>query len=190
MVSFEILIVNLFLSVMKKTSIYTNIQGNLKRYMKDKALTIKDLEELSGVSEPTIKRLRTRPVSPNTSIDVLHSLASALGITIMDLTAPPCDSTYEEEAQGKNNEEDTFVYRFKKPLFDFEIDDRALFKKYAYGTSITKFFFDNKFELYQLISQNENSVVAKNQHNEICSLSYTDIMATISKKYFNEDKNG
>lgn len=174
---------------MKKNAVLANIQVNLKRYMKEKELTIKELGEKSGVSEPTIKRLRTdSSVSANTSIDVLNSLASALNITIMDLIDNKNKQSSALQYQEKNEDTDDeyFTYVFKQDVLDFKQNDKAIFKPYKAEDNLTKYFFDNSFDLYQLIQQKDYEIIAKNKYGEICTLNYEDVMAIISKQIYGE----
>ena len=174
---------------MKKNALLANIQVNLKRYMKEKELTIKELGEKSGVSEPTIKRLRTdSSVSPNTSIDVLNSLANALGITVMELIEDDCSQqepdTYPKQNNKINNQE-YFIYKFRQQLFVFQKNDKAIFKYFSQTQDhLTQFFFDDHFNLYRLIQKKDNEIIAENKHGEISSLDHKDIMAIIYKQIY------
>lgn len=171
----------------QKKDIFKNIQENLKKQMQIKGLTIKELERLSDVSEPTIKRLRTQPVSPNTSIDVINNLANALNISLMDfINAPPSDMAVENE---KEQNDDGFIYKFKEKVFEFPAGSKAFFKNYdPSSTKLTKYFFDKDYKLYMLVSKNEK-IVAKNTSGELTSLATSEILAVISKRYYEEDIN-
>lgn len=174
---------------MKKNLVLANIQVNLKKYMKIKGLTIKELGEKSGVSEPTIKRLRIdSAVSSNTSIDVLSSLANALDITVKELIEDPNSqqepTNYSEQNNEINNQE-CFVYKFRQQVFVFQQNDKAIFKSFSETQDhLTQFFFDNHFNLYRLIQTKDDEIIAENKHGEISSFDYKDVMAIIYKQVY------
>ena len=63
-----------------------SLRENLIKKMREKSLKIKDLSQLTGISEPTLKRLRTDD-SANPTLDVLMKLSTALSEPIDALIA-------------------------------------------------------------------------------------------------------
>lgn len=59
------------------------ISENIKRFRKERGLTQKKLSELCGIAEPTIRRYEAGTLNPK--IETVEKLASALGITAVDL---------------------------------------------------------------------------------------------------------
>jgi transcriptional regulator with XRE-family HTH domain len=59
------------------------VNENIKRIRKERGLTQKKLGELCGIAEPTIRRYEAGTLNPK--IETVEKLASALGITAVDL---------------------------------------------------------------------------------------------------------
>lgn len=61
------------------------MKSNLTRLMKDKKITIRALEEISGINNVTICRARTDDKIGRCSLDTLARIAHALNVRVCDL---------------------------------------------------------------------------------------------------------
>ncbi len=64
------------------------MKSRLEQVMKDKGVTIRELEKLSGVTTVTIVRARKDGLIGRCSLDTIQKLATALGCSVYDLFTP------------------------------------------------------------------------------------------------------
>ena len=78
------------------------LRNNLICLMKERKSKIKELADLTGISEPTLKRLRTKECNP--TLDVLIKLSRALNISVDELIPKSvtlkCNSKKNNEAKN------------------------------------------------------------------------------------------
>ena len=164
-------------------NVHMYLKSNLVRCMKNKKISIKDLAAKTGISEPTLKRLRTQ-IDANPTLDVLMRLATALSVSVNDLIQD--EMQYPIFYQGDRVElaENVveFMVFFTKKTFSFQPGSKAVFKKHAAGESITKYIVNNDGKLFEKIS--DEKCLFRDETNNNFSFNENAIFATILKELY------
>lgn len=130
-----------------------NLKENLIKLMKIKGLTIRELADKTEISEPTLKRLRSRD-DANPTLDVLIKISTALDVPLSTLIEEKERSLLIYQGQNFSIPPDTseFIFVFTKDTFSFPKGTKAVFKKYYYGDPITKYILDKKGGIFEKIN--------------------------------------
>lgn len=132
------------------------LRDNLIHYMKIRGLTIKDLSHITAISEPTLKRLRSKS-NANPTLDVLMKISSALGISIDNLihseNEPQIYKQDEAHTIPKNLNE--FILLFTRNTFNFHRGTKAVFKKHRPSDPITKYILTKDWKILEKVDQSQ-----------------------------------
>lgn len=122
--------------------------------MKEKDKSIKELAKQTGISEPTLKRLRTHN-STNPTLDILMKIAKALNVSVNDLiqTQDPTPVFYQQSKIFLNNQINEFIIIFTKSTFSFKAGSKAVFKKHTEKGPITKYIINQEGKLFEKVSE-------------------------------------
>jgi len=164
-----------------------SLRENLIKKMREKSLKIKDLSQLTGISEPTLKRLRTDD-SANPTLDVLMKLSTAL--------SEPIDALIAKESekipifrQGLDempaNVPKRFIYFVLKKTFDIAAGTKAVFEQYSGKQKITKYVLGTDFKLYQKLDDNTGHYLTELQ--KVVVIENNQILAIINSEIYEVD---
>lgn len=160
-----------------------SLKYNLLRCMKNKKMSIKELALETGISEPTLKRLRSQ-ADANPTLDVLMRMAGALGVSINDLIQH--ENSYPVFYQGDPivlvNNATEFMILFTKKIFSFQAGSKAIFKKYTPGGSVTKYIVNSEGKLFEKIS--DENWLFRDETNSNFLLNDNAIFAIILKELY------
>lgn len=159
------------------------LKQNLIKCMKNKKMAIKDLATLTGISEPTLKRLRSQS-DANPTLDVLTRIASALCVSVNDLIQEECQTSvfYQGDTIEFTDTLDEFMILFTKKTFSFQAGSKAVFKKHAPGKPVTKYILNADGKLFEKISD-EKWLFMDELHNNY-SLNENVVFASILKEIY------
>lgn len=142
-----------------------SLKSNLSRLMKEKGLLIQDLANITKISVPTLKRLRSSEET-NPTLDVLLRIASALDISLDSLIKR--DDTMPCIRQGElpdfSSDVTEFILIFTHTTFSLLQGTRAIFKRYSPEDQITRFILTRSGEVFEKLDaarglfQNESHV--------------------------------
>ncbi len=156
---------------------------NLVSFMKNRKISIKDLSIDTGISEPTLKRLRTQP-DANPTLDVLIRLSDALNVSVNELieqkSGMPVFSYPEKINLPKGSSE--FMIIFTQNCFSFKAGSKAIFRKYAANMSITKYIVNKQGKLFEKISDDQWLFRDEEHHNYSVNKNF--IFAVILKELY------
>lgn len=130
------------------------LKKNLISFMKEKDKSIRELAQQTGISEPTLKRLRTHN-DANPTLDILMRIAKALNVSVNDLiqTQDPTPIFYLQNKIFLNNEISEFIIVFTKNIFSFKAGSKAVFKKHGEKGPITKYIINKEGRLFEKIGE-------------------------------------
>jgi len=155
-----------------------SIKENLVQLMSNNNVTVKELSLITDISEPTIKRLRTRDDS-NPTLEVLQKLSKALNSDLDTLTR---DNPLHIFFQGEKinfSMHPRFIYKILDDIFEFKAGNQLEFKEYEPGVRITKYIISDLYLLLQTIDA--NTLKFRDQNGVIAEFKPTNIKATITK---------
>lgn len=146
-------------------------------------MLIKDLAITTGISEPTLKRLRCQE-NANPTMDVLVKIATALNVTVNDLihTEKQCPVFHQGEDIALAEHMDEFMILFTQKTFSFQPGCKALFKKYTQGDSITKYVINADGKIFEKI--NGAQWLFRDETHNNYSFNENFIFATILKELY------
>lgn len=164
-----------------------SLKDNLIKLMKRNSLKIKELSKLTGISEPTLKRLRTED-DTNPTLDVLIRLSQALDEPIDSLVSNfevnlPVFSQNEKIKLGPKTNK--FVVIITNSSFDLENGTKAVFEVYDGSQKITKFILGRDFKLYQKIDLEKS--LYKDERGSMLILEKEQVFAIIVKELYEVD---
>ena len=161
------------------------LKENLVNYMKNKKIQIKELSVGTGISEATLKRLRTH-TDANTTLDVLIKLATSLNISVNDLIqeekSTPTFYQNQDNAFDIESGLAEFIVVFTKNTFSFKPGSKAIFKKYLPETSITKYIVNKQGKLFERVDGNK--WLFRDEKNNNYSIDENFISAIILKELY------
>lgn len=164
-----------------------SLRENLIKKMREKSLKIKDLSLITGISEPTLKRLRTDDRA-NPTLDVLMKLSVALGEPIDALIAKISEKM-PVFRQGLDkiptNIPKKFILLIMTQTFDITAGTKALFEKYSGKQKITKYILGTDFKLYQKLDNNTGHYLSEKQ--TVIVLEHDQILAIINSEIYEVD---
>lgn len=151
--------------------------------MKNQKVSIKELAIETGVSEPTLKRLRTQP-NTNPTLDVLTRLALALSVSINELIQVSNERPvfYQGEPIELGEDISEFMILFTKKTFSFQGGSKAVFRKHKQGNSVTKYIINTHGELFEKIS--DEKWLFRDQTFSNYSVREDNIFASILKELY------
>lgn len=165
----------------KKTKVIEALKENLLLLMKEKGYTIDQLHDISGISKPTIKNLRTGKGSPG--IDVIIKLSQAFNIEYAELlkTRQTQNIIYQNSPFDPTNikTNNQFTYIFQEQTFEFEPLTKAIFKPYKKKDNLTKFIMYIDGSIMQTISADK--LLFMDIGEQLFSIKADDILAVIQK---------
>ena len=89
------------------------VSRNIKKYRKEKGITLKELAELVGLTEATIQKYEAGNIK-SIDIDMLHKLAKALDVSPENLTEWQAGEYEEYRKQRQNDEESRLLNKYSK----------------------------------------------------------------------------
>lgn len=160
-----------------------SLKNNLVRLMREKEITIRSLAERTGISEPTLKRLRTYD-AVNPTLDILMKLSSALSTSLPELIQNEIHDLIIKQGQPIILGDDTveFVYVFTRNTFNFNKGTKAIFKKFTSKSPMTKFILNKNGDLLEKID--DNKFIFKNEECTNFAINQNDILAYIVKELY------
>lgn len=164
-----------------------SLKDNLIRIMKRNSLKIKDLSREAGISEPTLKRLRTDDNS-NPTLDVLMRLSIALGEPIDVLVAniseeiPVFNQGVEIDV---NNLPQKFIVLIMIKTFDIAAGTKALFEKYTGKQKITRYVLGVDAKIYQKLDNDFGHYLTEQQ--KVIAIEPSQILAIINSEIYKVD---
>lgn len=161
-----------------------SLKHNLIKYMRLREKTIKELSEMTDISEATLKRLRTID-DVNPTLDVLIKLGKALEITINELVSDNeslKNYTLGIDIINPNNTQEEFVVVFQEDLYNFKAGTRAIFRRYAQDIPLTKYIIRENTDILKLLDANDLLFV--DLQKNIISLQKDKITAYIVKQLY------
>lgn len=164
-------------------NVQMSLKENLVNYMKSKKMPIRDLALKTGISEPTLKRLRCADRA-NPTIDVLLRIAAALDVSVNDLIQEEkkCPVFHQGQAIELAESISEFMILFTQKTFSFQPGCKALFKKYTQGDSITKYVINTEGKIFEKI--NDAQWLFRDDAYNNYSLNENFIFATIFKELY------
>lgn len=164
-----------------------SLKENLKKKMKDKSLKVRELSSLTGISEPTLKRLRTDDNS-NPTLDVLMKLSDALGTPIDSLVSSAHYTTpiFKQDLKlDTENLPEKFIVLVTRKTFDLAAGTQVLFERYVEGKLITKYIVGTDSKIYQKLDNSLNQYLSDNQ--KVIVIERSQILAVINKEIYEVD---
>lgn|GEM_PF-5134174 len=159
-----------------------SLKANLIKFMREKDITIRKLAKETGISEPTLKRLRTCD-NANPTLDVLIKISTALQVPLPILIqSEPQNLVIHQGETMKIGDASEFIYIFIKDVFNFSKGTKAIFRKFTDKSPITKFILDKKGRLLEKVDEKKS--LFRNENYENFSINYNDILAYIVKELF------
>jgi transcriptional regulator with XRE-family HTH domain len=159
------------------------LKDNLIKFMKEKKLTIRALSERTQISEPTLKRLRSKD-GTNPTIDILIKIASELNVSVNQLIenneARPV--LYQGNPLILDPKINEFIYIFTEKTFNFKKSTRAIFKKYQAGNPLTKYIINKEGQIFERV-EGEKWIYADKELNNY-SIDNEFIFAYIIKQLY------
>lgn len=155
--------------------------------MKEKSLRIRELSFITGISEPTLKRLRTDNNS-NPTLDVLMKLSSALEIPIDSLVSNTKDELpifMQDTKIHAENSPERFTMLITKKIFEFPVGTRVVFEKYSKNKLITKYIMGVDSKIYQKIDTELNQYLS--DANKVVVIEKHQILAIINREIYEVD---
>lgn len=164
-----------------------SLRENLIKKMREKSLKIKELSLKTGISEPTLKRLRTDD-NANPTLDVLMKLSAALSEPIDALVAKVSEKM-PIFRQGLDkmpiNIPKKFILLVMNRTFDITAGTKAVFEKYSGKQKITKYILGTDFKLYQKLDNNTGHYLTEEQN--VIVLEHDQILAIINSEIYEVD---
>jgi transcriptional regulator with XRE-family HTH domain len=158
------------------------LKENLVRYMKEKSLTIKELSKKTEISEPTLKRLRSKE-NTNPTLDVLMKISSILDIPVNNLISKEQEiPLFYQDAPLPTEELNDFILSFTRDTFSFSKGTKAQFKKYTPGNPVTKYIINKDGFVFEKVD-GEKWLFRDEKHNNY-SIDQALILAYIVKEIF------
>lgn len=160
------------------------LKTNLVTHMTNSKISIKELAEKTGISEPTLKRLRTHD-NANPTLDVLMRLSTALNVSISDLIKAQVSTPtfYQEEKITLDENTSEFIVIFTKNIFSFKPGGKAIFRRHSPGESITKYIINKEGNLFEKVTDSDKWLFRDNAKNNY-SINESFISATIIKELY------
>lgn len=160
-----------------------SLRERLLDLMKEKKKTIKDLAKETEISEPTLKRLRTKD-DCNPTLDVLIKISRALDVPINQLIQETINNPvfYQDSDMLMDDSIDEFIIVFTKDTFHFKNGSKAVFRKYKLGDSLTKYVVYKNGKVMEKVD--EEKFLFKNEDQNIFSIELKDIKGYIIKELY------
>ena len=164
-----------------------SLKDNLIKIMKRNSLKIKELSKMTGISEPTLKRLRTEEEA-NPTLDVLIRLSQALDepidalVSNFEVNLPVFSQNEKIKLGPKTNK---FVVIITDSSFDIENGTKAVFEVYDGSQKITKFILGRDFRLYRKIDVEKN--LYKDGRDSMVVIEKEQVFAIIVKELYEVD---
>ncbi len=164
-----------------------SLKDNLIKIMKRNSLKIKELSKMTGISEPTLKRLRTEEEA-NPTLDVLIRLSQALDepidalVSNFEVNLPVFSQNEKIKLGPKTNK---FVVIITDSSFDIENGTKAVFEVYDGLQKITKFILGRDFRLYLKIDVEKN--LYKDERDSMVVIEKEQVFAIIVKELYEVD---
>lgn len=160
-----------------------SLRDRLVELMKEKKKTIKDLATETDISEPTLKKLRTKD-DCNPTLDVLIKISRALDVPINQLIQESDNSPifYQDSDIVISDTTDDFIVVFTKNTFHFKNGAKAVFRKYKPGNNITKYIVYKNGKIMEKVDEKKS--LFKNENQEIFSIEVKDIKGCILKELY------
>jgi transcriptional regulator with XRE-family HTH domain len=159
------------------------LKQKLIELMQQHNMTIKELANNTDISEPTLKRLRTRD-NCNPTLDVLTKLAEAFDIPLSELLEDQAEMpTFKQNDEiDLPNNTDKFIYIFTKDTFGFKNGTKAIFKKHTENSLPTKYIISKDGKIME--KTDEERMLFKNEDQDIFSMENKNILAFIIKELY------
>jgi transcriptional regulator with XRE-family HTH domain len=160
------------------------LKENLIKLMEKKKLTIKELSDLTAISIPSLKRLRTQDCNP--TLDILIKLSKALDISIgeliIDSSSTPVFLQDEKIVIPTSCQE--FALIFNRDTFSFKSGARALFKRYTGNEKLTKYILHSSKGIMCKINDDTDNLLFKDEFQKLHSIHQKDISGFIIKQLY------
>lgn len=161
-----------------------SLKENLIKKMKDKSLKIRELSSLTGISEPTLKRLRTDSHA-NPTLDVLMKLSNVLDVPIDALVSSSFDNipTFEQGTLlDKEHTPEKFIMLILYKTFDLSPGTKVLFERYREDNVITKYIVGADSRIYKKLDSHINHYLSDKQ--SVVVIEKSQVLAVINREIY------
>ncbi len=164
-----------------------SLKNRIIRLMSEQNLTVKQLSDVTGISEPTLKRLRSLNDS-NPTLDVLVRLSKGLKTSVSDLIQEQSvvDTYYQDDTSILNTNQKEFTLTFTKHVFGFRKGARAIFRKYELSNTITKYIIRTE-DCAVLETLDKDKLYFKTSYGDLIFVDSSDIFAVILKEIYEHE---